>query len=111
MYVLVHVGINGLIKTALRFRPPNIIFSTLDKGYALKIAKRITYYVHNRYFLFSIDINIIVYIDSVIILCGPSVTFVLISNSLKVVLGGCPRCPDNHDLSKCHRLYDLGRYI
>ncbi len=30
---------------------------------------------------------------------------------IKVVLGGCPRCPDNHDLSKCHRLYDLGRHI
>ncbi len=29
---------------------------------------------------------------------------------LKVVLGGSPRCPDNHDLSKCHRLYDLGRH-
>ena len=28
----------------------------------------------------------------------------------KVVLGGSPRCPDNHDLSKCHRLYDLGRH-
>ncbi len=31
--------------------------------------------------------------------------------ALKVVLGGSARCPDNHDLSKCHRLYDLGRYI
>ena len=30
---------------------------------------------------------------------------------LKVVLGGSPRCPDNHDLSKCHPLYDLGRHI
>ncbi len=29
----------------------------------------------------------------------------------KVVLGGCPSCPDNHDLSKCHCLYDLGRHI
>ena len=29
----------------------------------------------------------------------------------KVVLEGSPRCPDNHDLSKCHRLYDLGRHI
>ena len=28
---------------------------------------------------------------------------------IKVVLGGSPRCPDN--LSKCHRLYDLGRHI
>ncbi len=30
--------------------------------------------------------------------------------TIKVVLGGCPRCPDNHELSKCHRLYDLGRH-
>ena len=29
----------------------------------------------------------------------------------KVVLGGSPRCRDNHDLSKCHHLYDLGRHI
>ncbi len=29
---------------------------------------------------------------------------------LKVVQGGSPRCPDNHDLSKCHRLHDLGRH-
>ena len=29
---------------------------------------------------------------------------------LKVVLGGSPRCPDNHDLSEWHRLYDLGRH-
>ncbi len=28
---------------------------------------------------------------------------------LKVVLGGCPMCPDTHDLSKCHCLYDLDR--
>ncbi len=32
-------------------------------------------------------------------------------HALKVVLGGFPRCPDNHDMSKCHRLYDLGRHI
>ena len=31
--------------------------------------------------------------------------------TLKVVLGGSPRCPDNHDLSKYHRLYDLVRHI
>ncbi len=31
--------------------------------------------------------------------------------TVKVVLGGSPRCPDNHDLSKCHHLYDLGRHI
>ena len=38
-------------------------------------------------------------------LCGENV------RNVKVVLGGYPRCPDNHDLSKCHRLYDLGRHI
>ncbi len=27
--------------------------------------------------------------------------------TLKVV----PRCPDNHDLSECRCLYDLGRYM
>ncbi len=29
----------------------------------------------------------------------------------KVVLGGYPRCPDSHDLSECHHLYDLGKQI
>ena len=29
---------------------------------------------------------------------------------LKVVLGGHPKCTDNHDLSICHLLYDLGRH-
>ncbi len=33
-------------------------------------------------------------------------TFVWENN--KVVLEGSPRCPDNHDLGKCHRLYALG---
>ena len=31
-------------------------------------------------------------------------------SNVKVVLGGYPRCPDNHDLSKFHHLYDLGRH-
>ena len=39
-----------------------------------------------------------------------SLIFVLLE-TFKVVLGGYPRCPDNHDLSKCHRLYDLGRHM
>ncbi len=30
---------------------------------------------------------------------------------LKVVLEGCCRCPDSHDLSAYHHLYDLGRHI
>ncbi len=29
----------------------------------------------------------------------------------KVVLHRSPRCQDNHDLSECHRLYDLSRHI
>ena len=28
---------------------------------------------------------------------------------VKVVLHKSPRCQDNHDLSECHRLYDLGK--
>ncbi len=28
----------------------------------------------------------------------------------KVVLEGYCRCPDSHDLSECHHLYDLGRH-
>ncbi len=28
----------------------------------------------------------------------------------KVVLGGYRSCPDTHDLSQCHHLYDLGRH-
>ena len=31
-----------------------------------------------------------------------------VKHTIKVVLGGSPRCPDNHDLSKWHCLYDLG---
>ncbi len=27
-----------------------------------------------------------------------------------VVLQGYPMCPDRHDLSECHHLYDLGRH-
>ena len=27
--------------------------------------------------------------------------------TIKVVLGGYCRCPDSHDLSECHHLYDL----
>ncbi len=30
---------------------------------------------------------------------------------IKVVLEGYRRCPDSHDLSECHHLYDLGRHI
>ncbi len=30
---------------------------------------------------------------------------------VKVVLEGCCRCPDSHDLSAYHHLYDLGRHI
>ncbi len=30
---------------------------------------------------------------------------------LKVVLEGYCRCPDSHDLSECHHLYDLGRHV
>ncbi len=29
----------------------------------------------------------------------------------KVVLKGYGRCPDSHDLSECHHLYDLGRHM
>ena len=36
---------------------------------------------------------------------------ITINKLLKVVLQGSPRCPDIHDLSECHRLYDLGRHI
>ncbi len=32
-------------------------------------------------------------------------------SKIKVVLGGYPRCPDSHDLSECHHLYDLGRHL
>ncbi len=39
-----------------------------------------------------------------ILLFGMTPTF-------KVVLGGYRRCPDSHDLSECHHLYDLGRHI
>ncbi len=28
----------------------------------------------------------------------------------KLVLEGYHRCPDSHDLSECHHLYDLGRH-
>ncbi len=35
----------------------------------------------------------------------------LFSSQFKVKPGESPRCPDNHDLSKCHHLYDLGRHI
>ncbi len=38
-------------------------------------------------------------------------TFFRGNSVIKVVLGGYPRCPDNHDLSKCHHLYDFGRHI
>ncbi len=30
---------------------------------------------------------------------------------IKVVLGGYPRCPDDHDLSKCLHLYDLAGHV
>ena len=30
---------------------------------------------------------------------------------IKVVLEGYRRCPDSHDLSECHHLYDLGRHL
>ncbi len=30
---------------------------------------------------------------------------------VKVVLEGYRRCPDSHDLSECHHMYDLGRHI
>ncbi len=30
---------------------------------------------------------------------------------MKVVLGGFLKCPHNHDLSKCHCLYDFGRHM
>ncbi len=30
---------------------------------------------------------------------------------VKVVLQGSPKWQDSHDLSECHRLYDLGRRI
>ena len=32
-------------------------------------------------------------------------------SDIKVVLEGYCRCPDSHDLSECHHLYDLGRHI
>ena len=34
-----------------------------------------------------------------------------VSCPLKVVVGGYRRCPDSHDLSECHHLYDLGKHI
>ncbi len=33
------------------------------------------------------------------------------SGFIKVVLEGYRRCPDSHDPSECHHLYDLGRHI
>ncbi len=35
----------------------------------------------------------------------------LACRKFKVVLEGCFRCPDSHDLSAYHHLYDLGRHI
>ncbi len=32
-------------------------------------------------------------------------------HGFKVVLEAYCRCPDSHDLSECHHLYDLGRHI
>ena len=29
--------------------------------------------------------------------------------NVNVVLEGYRRCPDSHDVSECHHLYDLGR--
>ena len=39
------------------------------------------------------------------------VNFITKISAVKVVLGGYPRCPDSHDLSECHHLYDLGKHI
>ncbi len=33
-----------------------------------------------------------------------------LSYEIKVVLEGYRRCPDSHDPSECHHLYDLGRH-
>ncbi len=41
----------------------------------------------------------------------PPILEVLHRLLVKVVLGGYRRCPDSHDLSECHHLYDLGRHI
>ncbi len=30
--------------------------------------------------------------------------------AIKVVLQGYPRCPDSHDLSECHHVYDLVKH-
>ncbi len=38
-------------------------------------------------------------------------SFTPAGRDVKVALGGYRRCPDSHDLSECHHLYDLGRPI
>ncbi len=37
--------------------------------------------------------------------------YIVLMDTVKVVLEGCCRCPDSHDLSAYHHLYDLGRHI
>ena len=53
--------------------------------------------------------------DNLIITCAPKNNLkskcVWHNCQVKVVLGGYRRCPDSHDLSECHHLYDLGRHI
>ena len=35
---------------------------------------------------------------------------IIVDWEIKLVLQGSPRSPDIHDMSECHRLYDLGRH-